>query len=148
MHSASDENKLKPCLTRMIDTISQCIQNLKNHKRGSGATTTDQSPPDNLDDDDVSASDQLNPNVNIFTLDKVENDLLNQLTEDIETILDDCLPYLTDICSTSFNDYLHQYHYDGEERKFAYPLTKNVLLMMRRELKGLLGKRTSYLAFN
>ena len=140
MHSASDESKLKSCLTRMIDTISQCIQKLKNHKRGSTATTTEHSLADNLDDDDISTDDRLSPNIDILTLDKVENDLLNQLTEDIENILDNCLPYLTDICSTSFYDYLHQYHYDSEERKFSDPLSKNQLHMMRHELKGLLGK--------
>lgn len=143
MHSASDENKLKTCLTRMIDAISQCIQKLKEHKGRSSATTTtttDKAPSHTFGDDLNSGRDSVNPRANIFTLDKVENDLLAQLTDDIESFIEDCLPLLTNTCATSFSDYLHQYHYDSEERKFACPLTKNALPILRHELQGLLGQ--------
>lgn len=141
MHSASDENKLKPCVTRMIDAISQCIEKLTNHNSGFETKPAHSSTTENLSDkNDVPVIDHLNPRVSVFTLDKDENDLLTALTEDIEGILDGCLPLLTNMCATSFNSYLHQYGYDGEEQKFARPLTKNMLAVMHYELKGLLGK--------
>jgi hypothetical protein len=142
MHSASDENRLKPCLLRMIDAVGQCIQKLKTQKQVPAATTTEQQPFDDSNDDVLSTNGHLSTNIDKFTLDKVETDLLDQLTEDIEALLDECFPYLTSTCLYSFADYLHQYHYDREKQKFSHSLTKNALPSMRQELKGFLGTFT------
>ena len=142
MDSASDENKLRPCLTRIIDAIDSCIQKLNNPKEKSAATTTSQQPSDNSDDSNASSNGPLSTSVSKFTLDTVENDLLDQLTTDIENILDGCLPHLSPICFSSFTDYLYQYHYDREKKKFSRPLPKNALHSMRQDLKGFLGKFT------
>jgi hypothetical protein len=142
MLSASDENKLKSCLARTIAAIGQCLHKLKTQKQVPAATTTEQQPLHGSDDDVLSEDGHLNTNIDKFTLDKVETDLLDLLTEDIEALLDECFPYLTSICSNSFADYLHQYHYNREEQKFSRSLTKNVLPSMRQELKGFFGTFT------
>lgn len=139
MRSASDENKLKPCLSRIIEAIGQCIQKLKKLKSASEATTTPPQPLDDSDDDLFSTHGPLNPNINKFILDKDESDLLDQLTEDIEALLEDCFPYLTVKCSNSLADHLHEYHFDQEKLKFSRPLTKDVVPSMRKDLNGLLG---------
>ena len=139
MHSASDENRLKTCLSRIIDATGQCLQKLKNRKSVPPATTTQPQPLDDADDDILSTDDPSNMNINKFTLDKAENDLLDQLTEDIEGLLDDCFAHLSTTCANSFADHLHRYHYDRDQQKFSRSLTKNVLPSMRQDLKGLLG---------
>lgn len=150
MHAASDENRLKPCLSRIIDAISHCLQKLKDKNRLSAANSTEQLQTDESDSEFLSPNGHLSTNIDKFTLDQTEMDLLEQLTEDIEALLNDCFPYLTKVCSNAFADYLHQYHYDEEKQKFARPLTKNVLPSIRRELKGFLGmfKQDFYLKEN
>ncbi len=143
MHSVSDESKLKACLARMIAAIGRCIHELKTQNQvPEAATTTEQKPFDDSNDDTLSENVHLSTDIGKFTLDKVENELLDKLTEDIETLLDEYLPYLTSIYLNSFVDYLHQYHYDQEKQKFSRSLTKNVLPSMRQELKGYLGTFT------
>ncbi|CAF2245743.1 unnamed protein product [Rotaria magnacalcarata] len=146
MRSASDENKLKPCLSRIIEAIGQCIQKLKKPKSASEATTTPPQQLDDSDDDLLFTHGPLNPNINKFTLDKDESDLLDQLTEDIETLLEDCFPYLTVKYSNSLADHLHEYHYDQEKLKFSRPLTKDVVPSMRKDLNGLLASSAAFSA--
>ncbi|CAF2076470.1 unnamed protein product [Rotaria magnacalcarata] len=144
MQSPADEDTLRLCLSNIINTIDKCIQKLKNQRQV--PTTTEiqqQSPFDNLNDDDIfSTKGSRSTDIGKVTLDGVENELLDSLTEDIETELGECLPDLTPICFNSFTDFLHQYDYDRERQKFSSTLTKNAICSMKQELKGLLGKLT------
>lgn len=120
MQSSADEDTLRLYFSRIIEAIDQCIKKFK-HKKS------------NNDDD-------LSSNFGTFTLDNEENELLDSLTEDIETEINECLPELSTICYNSFIDYLYQYNYDREKQQFSHSLTKNAIYSIRQELQGLLGK--------
>lgn len=139
MLSMADENKLKPCLTGIIEAISRCIQDLKKSKSASKTTTASSQQLDDSEDDLTFTHGQLNPNINRFALDTDENDLLNHLTEDIEALLHECFSHLTAKCANGLADYLYPYEYDQEKHKFTRPLAKNILPLMRKDMKGLLG---------
>ncbi|CAF1456975.1 unnamed protein product [Adineta steineri] len=146
MLSASDESKLKPCLSRIIEAIGQCIRKLNKSKSTPTAITTQSRPSNDSDDDLDYTHGSLNPNINMITLDKDERDLLHELTEDIEVLLDECFPYLTATCSNSLADHLHRYHYDRGSQKFSRLLTKNMLLSMQKDLNGLLESSAAFSA--
>ncbi|CAF2786717.1 unnamed protein product [Rotaria sp. Silwood2] len=78
----------------------------------------------------------LNLNVNTFSLNPQENDLLNLLTEKIQSILSDVLPSIDEKSRKYLLDKLHEYHYDGDERKFSNPLTMNNLLVFLNDLES------------
>jgi len=127
MYSTNDEKKLKLCLTRIINAVSQGLEN--------GQTLAKK-----RDLSDNPGNDRINANLNTITLDEREIDLLEQVAEDVKDALDECLPYVTSICASILTDYLHPYNYNREREDFSRPLTKPMLYSIQREFKGLLGK--------
>ncbi len=120
MSTESDEKHLKPCLTDTIELINKCLKQLK--------SVPDQSEPQtDTKEDNLLENCQLNNNVYTFTLNNQENELLDNLTSEIQTILNQHLPYLSNLCSDYLLDFLHKYQYDREGRKFISSLTISVL---------------------
>ena len=144
MDTANDVKQLEKCLTKIIELVEKCLQKLKlsrtNHKCNHKLTSKD---------DNLLQNSQLNNNVYTFSLSNEENELLDTLTSDIQTILNQYLPHLSQICSNYLLDFLHTYHYDREKRKFTSSLAMGVLHSFHRELKGLLASVEAFpAAFN
>ncbi|CAF0859787.1 unnamed protein product [Didymodactylos carnosus] len=152
-HTVNDEKHLKSCLSHIIDLVDKCLQNLKVKQRPPTPTTIPQ-PSNNstaagASDDVLLANSQLNNNINTFTLNADENQLLDELTSDIQGTLEQSLPHLSKICSNYVEDFLHSYHYDRGSRTFTSSLTMNVLCSFYSELKGLLAASEAFpAAFN
>jgi hypothetical protein len=129
MSATNDEKQLKSCLTKIIDLVKECLQKLK--------STTEQ-------DDNLLHNSQLNNNVYTFTLNNKENELLDNLTSDIQSILNQHLPHLSKTSLNYLLDFLHLYHYDREQRKFTSSLVMGVLHSFHRELEGLFASIEAY----
>jgi hypothetical protein len=129
MSATNDEKQLKSCLTKIIDLVKECLQKLK--------STTEQ-------DDNLLHNSQLNNNVYTFTLNNKENELLDNLTSDIQSILNQHLPHLSKTSLNYLLDFLHLYHYDREQRKFTSSLVMGVLHSFHRELEGLFASVEAY----
>jgi hypothetical protein len=132
MSTTNDEKQLKSCLTKIIDLVKECLQKLK--------STTKQPQSD----DNLLHNSQLNNNIYTFTLNNKENELLDNLTSDIQSILNQHVPHLSKISLNYLLDFLHRYHYDREQREFTSPLAMGVLHSFHRELEGLFASIEAY----
>jgi hypothetical protein len=132
MSTENDQKQLKPCLTKIIELVNECLQKLNPIKEQS-------QPQTDTKDDNLLQNSQLNNNVYTFTLSNEENELLDTLTSDIQITLSQHFPHLTKVCSNYLLEFLHPYHYDRDQRKFTSPLIMGVLYSFHRELEGLLA---------
>ena len=139
MDTTKDEKQLKPCLTKIIELVERCLQKLKPIRRQQTDTK----------EDNLLQNSQLNNNVYTFSLNNEENELLDNLTSDIQSILNQNIPQLSPICSNYLLDFLHTYHYDREKRKFTSSLAMGELHAFQRGLEGLLASVEAFsAAFN
>ncbi|CAF1491657.1 unnamed protein product, partial [Didymodactylos carnosus] len=125
----SDVAELKPCLTSVIDQVQDAINKLK------------------INDDKSINNEFSKANVvlnNAFSLNNDENELLDTLTTEIETTLNQYLPHLSQICLNYLLNFFHPYHYDQQTRTFSQLLTINVLHPFCRELKGLFASVNAF----
>ena len=132
------EERLNQCLSSIIEKVDGVLRELGN-KRAAPAATTNAIINDSLLDNSIQ-----NNNVNTFTVDSEENDLLETLTNDIQNILRDHLPQLSTLCSGYIEQQLHQYHFDSHQRVFTEGLTPNVLYSFKHDLNGLLLAARAY----
>jgi hypothetical protein len=138
MSTTDDEKQLKLCLEKIIELVNECLQKLKPVSDQSKTQT------DNKEDNLLQNS-QLNNNIYTFTLNNEENELLDTLTSEIQTILNQYLPHLSKICSNYLLDFLHAYKYDRERQEFTSSLIMGKLHSFHHGLEGLL---TSIEAFS
>jgi hypothetical protein len=141
MSTTNDENQLKICLTKIIELVKACLQKLQPTKEQSQSQ-----PQADTEDDTLLKNSELNNNVYTFTLSNEENELLDTLTSDIQTTLNQHLAHLSQICLNYLLDFLHTYNYDREGREFTSPLTMGVLHSFNRELEGLLASAEAFQA--
>ncbi|CAF3032918.1 unnamed protein product [Rotaria sp. Silwood2] len=140
----SDENQLKPCLTKIIKLVEECLQKFKS----SNEQACLRSQVD-ITNDILLENSQLNNNIYTFILNNEENKFLQALTSDIETTLNENLSQLSEICSNYLLDFLHTYHYDCKRKTFTSSLSTGVLHSFHRELQGLLDSLEAFpAAFN
>jgi hypothetical protein len=140
METKNDEQQLKSCLTQIIDLLQVCLHKLK--------PTKTQSQTD-IKEDNLLQNSQLNNNVYTFSLSTAENELLDTLTSDIQTVLNKYVPRLSPICSKYLLDFLHTYHYNREKKEFTSSLSMGELHSFRRDLEGLLASSKAFsAAFN
>ncbi|CAF3499599.1 unnamed protein product [Rotaria sp. Silwood1] len=139
MHTENDEKQLKSCLTKIIQLVEECLQKFKSFDQ----PTQIRSPTD-IKDDNLLENSQLNNNIYTFTLSDEENELLQALTYNIETTLNEHFQHLSNICLNYLLDFLYTYHYDREKRRFLSPLNIGELYSFALELKGLLASSAAY----
>lgn len=149
----ADETRLHRCLTSITEKVNQVLSQLVKkpettvESNASKLTTTTQAlttTPNTNENDSLFNNSLQNNNVNTFTVDNEENELLDTLTNDIQNILRDCLPQLPSLCSVYIEQYLHQYHFNSEKRVFTEGLTPNVLYAFKHDLDGLLLAARAY----
>jgi hypothetical protein len=134
-----EERKLNECLNTIIQKVDTVLTQLKAKNETSSTTTTNSISNDPLFNNSVQ-----NNNVNTFTVDITEEELLDKLKDDIENILKDHLPQLSDICSDYIEQFLHEYHFNKEQRVFTQPFTSSILHTLQQNLKGLLMAAKAY----
>ena len=137
MSTTKDENQLKLCLTKIIELVNEYLQKLK------PISDEAQSQTDS-NEDNLLENCQANNNIYTFTLSTEENELLDTLTSNIQTVLNQYLPHLSQICLNYLLDFLHTYNYDRERREFTSPLNAGILHSFHRELEGLLAAVAAY----
>ncbi|CAF4584767.1 unnamed protein product [Rotaria sp. Silwood2] len=151
---SQEEKRLCDCLNLIIQHVSAVLTQLKTKhdldpKPPSSSTIADvkstlKTTAITTDDDPLFANSVQNNNVNSFTIDIEEDELLNKLTKDVETILKGSLPRLSPLCSQYFEQFLHQYHFDKDQRVFTQELAANILYNFDQNLKGLLMAAKAY----
>ena len=140
MQTESHEKQLNVCLTKIISLVEERLKNLKSYQEQPATGSTD---------DNLLQNSQLNNNVYTFTLHEEENELLDILTCDIQTILNEHLPHLSSICLKYLSDFLYTYQYDRKQQKFTTSLATGTLHSFQRELQGLLASLEAFpAAFN
>ena len=149
----ADETRLNRCLDSIIEKVDQVLFRLGKKREtpvesnASKITPTTQasSATTNITDNDLLFKNSVqNNNVNTFTVDNEETELLDTLTNDVQNLLRDCLPQLPTLCSVYIEQHLHQYHFDAEKRVFTEGLTANVLYTFKHDLDGLLLAARAY----
>ena len=130
MSTTNDEKHLRDCLKKIIELVEEFSQKLK---------SLNEQTQTNTSDDTLLQISQLNNDVYTFTLSDEENQLLDMLTSDIQTTLNQSIPHLSKICQNYLLDFFHTYHYDRETNEFTSSLTMSDLHSFQRELKGLLA---------
>ncbi|CAF0772646.1 unnamed protein product [Didymodactylos carnosus] len=135
MSTDNDVNVLKPYLEKIIKSIKTAIDQLKSKQQAGSSTTTTETPA--TSDDLLLLNSTLNTQVNTFSVDESENELLEKLTSEIQTTLANGLPHLSKICAEYLEDFLHSYNFDSHTRKFTSPLTMNSLHPFCREIEAL-----------
>ncbi|CAF0966177.1 unnamed protein product [Didymodactylos carnosus] len=138
--NARDEKELNTCLNSIIRQVDEVLEKLKNKQKRPPTST---SQPETGDAPLFNNSVQNN-NVNTFTLDNDETDLLDTLTSDVQNILRTSLPLLSNFCSTYIEEYLHQHHFSREQAVFTEGLTANILYTFQHDLHGLLMAAKAY----
>ncbi|CAM4823261.1 unnamed protein product [Rotaria magnacalcarata] len=142
-----EEKKLCNCLNVIIKYVDDVLKQLNTKCKIDSNTTTDTSSTSNATttcDDPLFDNSVQNNNVNSFTVDIEEDELLNKLTNDIQTTLKNCLPTLSTLCSDYIEQFLHGYHFNKDQRVFTEALTANILYSFRQNLKALLMAAKAY----
>jgi hypothetical protein len=139
MDTSNDVKHLRPCISTTIDVIDRCLSKFESVKEQPQIQ-----PQTDIKDDTLLHNSQLHNNIYTFSLGDAENELLDTLTSDIQAILNQHLPHLTQICSNYLLDFLHTYHYDREKREFTSSLAMGDLHSFKRELKGLLASTNAF----
>ena len=119
----SEEKKFQPCISKIIDQINECLQKFER---------TDSNEDDN--------------NVNTFPITNEETQVLNELTKNIEEILNQHIPALSSQSRNYILNFLQPYKYDDKTKKFTSCLNMNDLVSFQRDFKGLLAAIDAYQA--
>ncbi|CAF3958384.1 unnamed protein product [Rotaria sordida] len=144
-----EEKRWCNCLNLIIQHVDNVLKELKNkHQNDSNTTDNAQSKSTTTsitanDDDLLFDNSVQNNNVDSFTVDIEEEELLNRLTNDIQSVLQHHLPILS-FCSSYLEESLHEYHFDKDKRIFTETLTANILHSFQQNLKGLLMATKAY----
>ncbi|CAF0941218.1 unnamed protein product [Didymodactylos carnosus] len=127
--NTDEENKLNECLNLIIEKVCEVLTQLKSKQESTTSetdlsiaipTTTQRTTITTTDDNDLLLDNSIqNNNVNTFTVDNDENDLLDTLTNDLQNILKHRLPELSKLF-------------------FTQRLTATILYTLKHNLKGLL----------
>ena len=104
MSNIEEERKFKQCLDTMIELVRQTVNRLRHQDQSSHTI-----PKINT---------ALNINIYTFTLDTVEEALMDELTTNLESIINEKLSTLSDQCQRYLLDFLSQYDYKSKARKF------------------------------
>ncbi|UJR12814.1 hypothetical protein I4U23_016987 [Adineta vaga] len=137
-----DETRLNQCLSSIIQKIDEVLKQQKKEPPQIRPTTT--TTTDNITNYPLHENSIQNNNVNTFTIDNEEAELLNTLTNDIQNILRDSLPQLSELCSSYIEKHLYQYHFDSNQKVFTEGLTLNILYSFKHDLNGLLSAARAY----
>jgi hypothetical protein len=129
-----EEKKINDCLNAVIEKVDAVIIQLKNEHALPSQTTNDP----------LFINSVQNNNVNTFTVDITEEQLLDKLTNDIKTILKDRLPQLSRICSDYIEQFLHEYHFNKQKEAFTQAFTAGILYTFQQNLRGLLMATQAY----
>ncbi|CAF4602941.1 unnamed protein product, partial [Rotaria socialis] len=142
-----EEKKLYNCLNVIIKYVDDVLRQLNTKCKIDSKTTTDTSSTSTATttcDDPLFDNSVQNNNVNSFTVDIEEDELLDKLTNDIQTTLKNGLPTLSTLCRGYIEQFLHEYHFDKDQRVFTEALTANILYSFQQNLKALLMAAKAY----
>jgi len=118
----NDEKQLKRCLEEVVQVIKDTIVKLQ---------------PSTISESDTKSINSIVNNMNTFTLNIEDDEVLDELKIEIENVLNKHLPYL----STDFRNYvksfLSQYDYDDQRGQFKNSLNVGILHPLCRGLQGL-----------
>ncbi|CAF1549689.1 unnamed protein product, partial [Adineta ricciae] len=132
-----DATRLHQCLTSINQKIDEVLEELR-QKRDLAA------PADTVVQDPLLDNSIQNNNVNTFSIDNDEIELLNTLTNKIQNILRDSLSQLSELCLHHIQKHLHQYHFDPDKHVFTEGLSTNILYSFKQDLNGLLSAVEAY----
>jgi hypothetical protein len=124
-----EERKFDEFLNSIIQKVDNILIQLKNKNE-----TTQQS---SISNGSLFKNSVQNNNINTFTIDITEEELLDKLKDDIEIILKTHLPELIDLYSNYIEEFLHEYHYNRQQGIFTQPFTSSILYTFQKNLKGL-----------
>jgi len=118
----NDEKQLKRCLEEVVQVIKDTIVKLQ---------------PSTISESDTKSINSIVNNMNTFTLNIEDDEVLDELKIEIENVLNKHLPRL----STDFRNYvksfLSQYDYDDQRGQFKNSLNVGILHPLCRGLQGL-----------
>jgi hypothetical protein len=149
----NEEKKLSDCLNSIINLVDKVLTQLRskdeptlqaaalNAKLPSQSLTTVTST---ISNDPLFDNSVQNNNVNTFTVDINEEELLNSLTNDIQNILKQRLPQLSKLCRSYVEQFLHEYHFNKDQQVFTEGLTASILYTFQQNLRGLLQAAKAY----
>jgi hypothetical protein len=125
MSEDNDAKQLKRCFENIIESVNEIITKIE--------------PSDKSISDSSSENIVLNNDLNTFTLNEQENELMDELKTKIENLLDECLGRLSRICKRYLFNFLYQYEYDTETNQFKNAFTRSILPSFQRDLQGILA---------
>jgi hypothetical protein len=116
MAHMSDEKQLKRCLEAAIKTVHEAINKLEVKQQEHPKQEQTQVAPSR---NSLRSNMATDTNINTFTLNKNEEDLMDELKMKLESELDNYLPSLFENCKKYLLQLLHTYSYDYCQRKFT-----------------------------
>jgi len=94
---------------------------------------------DGSTDDKATRNSILNNDLNTFTLNEQENELMDDLKIRIENLLSEYIGRLSKRCRKYLFNFLHQYEYDSETRQFNNVFIQSILLLFEHDLQEILS---------
>ena len=127
----NDEKRLGQCFETAIKVIYEIIAELQ---------------PASVSQSDTLSVDSIMNNINTFTLDTEEDEKIDEVKMKIENIFQEYLPHLSAMYQNYALNFLCQYGYDSEKRKFSDSLSIGTVLPLYRGFQGLLASIDAFKA--
>lgn len=127
---ADDVDKLRLCLGEILGLVKTCLEQTR---------TSKDDPKDHLLE-----TSKLNNEIYTFDFVDSDEDPFLKLTIDVQSMLQEHLPRLSQAYSSYFLDFLQTYQFDDGRREFTAPLSRNNVNSFRREFKGLVEASIAY----
>ncbi|CAF4930522.1 unnamed protein product, partial [Rotaria magnacalcarata] len=129
----SDVKHLKRCFQDMISITHQTIEQLRPKKSDSESDT-------------LYANTVLNTGVFTFTLNKDDDEEMSLLRTNLESAINKHRPYLSKICQRYLLEFLCQYHYNDQGKKFTDSFTMESLYPFECAVEGALTSIDAFVA--
>ncbi|CAF3609413.1 unnamed protein product [Rotaria socialis] len=128
-----DVKHLKRCFQDMIAIVHQTVEQLRPKKSDSESDT-------------LYANTVLNTGVFTFTLNKNDDEEMSILRTNLESAINKHRPHLSSICQRYLLEFLCQYHYDDQDKKFTDSFTMESLYPFECALEGALTSIDTFVA--
>jgi hypothetical protein len=133
MGDKNDERYLRRCFEELITVVRDAIDQLR--------------PKESQSETDVFHTNSvLSTGVYTFTLNKFEEEQLETLRENIQHHIDQYRTRLSSICKKYLFEFLNQFHYDEDEKKFSNSFTMDSLHPFECSLRGALASIDAFVA--
>ena len=129
MAASSDQLELQRCLGECIRVIEETSNKIRSRKNEQSTTSSS----------GVFSRGSLDTNIYTFTLDRNEEQEMDDLKETLQGVLNDHLPSFTKISRQYLLDALHEHKYNYDQREFTCPFNIGLLNSLLNDLQGILA---------